>query len=771
MSYTLKHTAEELDHKLDLIDINRNLLPYPYNITFPASLKDIGDGSILTMSNTSSKETIFLTASALLPAGNYIASIEVENAEENPGFKLSIKDANDIDISLTDSGKFTLVNDTVIKVSLTTPENGFGSGIVIKPQIEAGTLKTNWVPYMRTIGSYVDERFNGTTARINALTEHVDAETAEIKEDIEELSDLIAAGGGGGGGTGGSYTADNELLKLSGSKFTTNIIHKGTSTNSFEIFDGVASAEYSIAAGTSEKDAIIPIVGSTLANMIKVNAPTASGIGAIATGGGAEATSAGALAMGSLNRVGVTGFYWSNIVWNTDGSAEITLSTSQGSAAWNFSGTFNWDDGDTISIVNDTKHPACATIVGTPTTNANGQKVITVDKLPFTEKKTPSTVLPDDYTIFACYKKDIATEGFGANLVTLERWYPRSGTVTIGWAGTAFGIENLVSGSAGFAVGWNNWTAGDFGAAFGRDNIAGYTSFAAGRENEVTSANCFAAGYLNKVKSNNSGAIGYNNKVSKSNSGSFIVGQNNTSSAPFQLIVGDGAQTSWKDQDTGESRTFGGHFLVAASGAQADIATKPWMANVFAVSNNGTASARRFSTCSEPVRQRKAISNDIQKDYSAAIGSKLTITNSYCLAAGINNTISAARAAAIGGGLLNKQATSVVIGQANEENTDRVFAIGWGSLSGDGLTVNSRKTILTVNQNKIGGSGAKGCYSKADRPSDVVTLGYLQNDFSGGSGIGLPDCSGYQDGAILVVRNGQWVIENPPTTVYTGEVK
>lgn len=759
MSYTLKHTAEELDHKLDLIDINRNLLPYPYNITFPASLKDVGDGSILTISNTSSKETIFLTASALLPAGNYTASIEVENAEENPGFKLSIKDANDIDISLTDSGKFTLVNDTVIKVSLTTPENGFSSGIVIKPQIEVGE-KTAWVPYMRTIGSYVDERFNSTNARINALTEHVDAETAEIREDIEELSDLIAAGGGSG--TGGSYTADNELLKLSGSKFTTNIIHKGTSTNSFEIFDGVASAEYSMAVGTSEKDAIIPIVGPTLAGTIKVNAPAASGVGAIATGGGSEATSAGALAMGSLNRVGVTGFYWSAIGTNT-----ITLSTAQGSADWTLPDgvKFDWEVKDTISIVNNSKYPACAKITGI------SGNVITVDKLPFSEAVTPENVMPDDYTIFACYKKDVATEGLLAPVVTQERWYPRSGTVTIGWAGTAFGIENLVSGSAGFAVGWNNWTAGDFGAAFGRDNITGYTSFAAGRENEVTSANCFAAGYLNKVKSNNAGAIGYNNMVSKSNSGSFIIGQNNTSSAPFQLIVGDGAQTSWKDQDTEESRTFSGHFLVAAAGAQADIATKPWMANVFAVSNNGTASARRFSTCSEPIRQRKAISNDIQKDYSAAIGSKLTVKNSYCLAAGINNTVSAARAAAIGAGLLTKQATSVVIGQANEENTDRVFAIGWGGISSDGLTVNSRKTILTVNQNKIGGSGAKGCYSKADRPSDVVTLGYLQNDFAGGSGTGLPDCSGYQDGAILAVRNGQWVIENPPTTVYTGEVK
>jgi hypothetical protein len=561
--------------------------------------------------------------------------------------------------------------------------------------------------------------------------------------------------------TNTTYSADNKLIALDGTKFTTNIIHQGPAENSFEIFDGIASAAYSIAAGTSEKDAITPIVGSTLAGMIEVNAPTASGVGAIATGGGAEATSAGALAMGSLNRVGVTGFYWSAIGTNT-----ITLSTRQGSGDWTLpSGvTFDWQVGDTISIVNNSKYPACAKI-----TEINGH-VITVDNLPFNDAVTPEYVMPDDYTIFACYKKDIATEGFGADLATQERWYPRSGCVTIGWAGTAFGIENLVSGSAGFAAGWNNWVAGDFGAAFGRDNITGYTSFAAGRENEVTSANCFAAGYLNKVKSNNSGAIGYNNRVSKSNSGSFIIGQNNTSSAPFQLIVGDGAQTSWSDADTGESRTFSGHFLVAASGAQADIAKKPWMANVFAVSNNGTASARRFSTCSEPVRQRKAISNDIQKDYSAAIGSKLTIENSYCLAAGINNTISAARAAAIGAGLSNAQASSVVIGQANEENTDRVFAIGWGGISSDGLTVNSRKTILTVNQNKIGGSGANGCYSKADRPSDVVTLGYLQNDFAGGSGTGLPDCSGYQDGAILVVRNGQWVIENPPTAIYTGEL-
>jgi hypothetical protein len=71
-------------------------------------------------------------------------------------------------------------------------------------------------------------------------------------------------------------------------------LQRGDVTNSLEGFSGDAKAEYAVAFGSNDKNAIIPIVGSALANAISVNNPTASGIGSIATGGGAESTSAGA---------------------------------------------------------------------------------------------------------------------------------------------------------------------------------------------------------------------------------------------------------------------------------------------------------------------------------------------------------------------------------------------------------------------------------------------------------------------------------------------
>jgi hypothetical protein len=89
---------------------------------------------------------------------------------------------------------------------------------------------------------------------------------------------------------------------------------------------------------------------------------------------------------------------------------------------------------------------------------------------------------------------------------------------------------------------------------------------------------------------------------------------------------------------------------------------------------------------------------------------------------------------------------------------------------GSGSSASNRKNALTVRA--LSGSET---YSVAVNDTDAITLGYLRNNFTGGGSASFPtkaaDGSALKDGAILVYRNGTWVAENPPTTVYTGEVE
>jgi hypothetical protein len=481
---------------------------------------------------------------------------------------------------------------------------------------------------------------------------------------------------GGGGGTGnvsykGEFTTTNytagDLVTYEGKLyFITSDFYSGDgrpveyfpwlqlsyqgnsigTTDSFEIFDGEASAEYSIAAGTNDKSSITPIIGNTLASMVTVEVPKASGVGSFAVGGGAEATSAGALAMGSLNRVGVKGLYYSSI---NASSKTITLSTSRSATAGsNLAATYGWAVGDTVGFVNGNKYPAYTTIT------AISGNVITVNNLP-SEIKTYSSILsttylPDDFTIYACYKKTIVTGQ--------SRWYPRNGAVELGWAGSAFGVENLVSGSAGLAAGWNNWTAGDFGATFGRDNITGYAGMTSGRENTNKGAYSAVFGANNLVEAPNALVAGQQNVSTGKNS--VVFGKNNTVSGQQTVIVGS------------DNQCVNHNSLVVGK----------W--------NKNTTSG----------------------------------SGSQSLMAGI--------------GLTMGSPTQTVLGQYNQSRTSKVLVIGWGTGNDTTGVATEAKTICTVNKtsklntNSAVNGGAmsnKQYYSTPATPSDVVTWGYLMNEY------------------------------------------
>lgn len=302
------------------------------------------------------------------------------------------------------------------------------------------------------------------------------------------------------------------------------------------IGNSTSAPNYSIVGGTNDKAVITGLVGSTAASLINVSEPTSNAPCTISVGSSTKVTSTGGNAIGVMNTSGVTGYYYTNIDFD---KKQFTLSTKRGSSATWSGITLDWAVNDTISFVNESKYPISCKIT------AISSNIITVDSLPFSsaDKIVSYNVLnstsytPDDFTIFACYEKPEVTI---LGSVKNKRWYPRNGLIELGWAATAFGVENLVTGSGSFSAGWNNWSAGDFSATFGRDNVSGYASLVAGSKNTVSSNNTLTVGSSNTV--NSAGGIigGSGSTVS---SGNAIVGGANhtlTNGASCTVVGGDG---------------------------------------------------------------------------------------------------------------------------------------------------------------------------------------------------------------------------------------
>ena len=424
---------------------------------------------------------------------------------------------------------------------------------------------------------------------------------------------------------GAKYVADNKLIRLDGAQFTTNIIHKGEVDNSFEIFDGEAKAEYSIAIGTNNKEPVKGIIGDLAANKIALANPTTKAVSSVAFGAGAETKAAGTMSLGILNTAGIKGYYWEDLEEYGNGY-RFRLARTLKNFYTDLSGWFlatavaaieaalpgfkvvttidyvdptttDWVTGDTLTFVNDNQYVACATISDIDST------YVYVDSLPFSSSNYEAKTIagqsiyvfnPDDKTVCACYEKQEFSLEIGSNTITNSRWYPRDGEIELGWSGTVFGMENLVTGSGGFAGGFNNWQAGNFGATFGRENIGGYYgltsggwnenkgwhsgvigrdlinkgnyNFLTGRKSEVTTGVCntvsgydntieagesnivggetntvngnynIISGISNIIKAGRSAAFGYNNRLNHSYT--FALGHTLTSASENQLIVG-----------------------------------------------------------------------------------------------------------------------------------------------------------------------------------------------------------------------------------------
>ncbi len=204
--YILKHTAEEIDDKLNLIAENKNLLPYPYEDTMPAGLTDVGDGSILT-SASSASETKLLLNDCELPIGNkYIVSINITNILDevisDSDFSLEVVTAGKEAITINDSAVLDLSQETtpvVTLVYLNIPDS-FNTELLIKPQIEVQPINedgtpseepTFWAPNMDKIGTYVDRRFNSLNTKFAEVIKKVNLLMSVSNFTEEQLNKMI----------------------------------------------------------------------------------------------------------------------------------------------------------------------------------------------------------------------------------------------------------------------------------------------------------------------------------------------------------------------------------------------------------------------------------------------------------------------------------------------------------------------------------------------------------------------------------------------------
>jgi hypothetical protein len=285
-----------------------------------------------------------------------------------------------------------------------------------------------------------------------------------------------------------------------------------------------------------------------------------------------------------------------------------------------------------------------------------------------------------------------------------------------------------------------------------------------GSDNKLFAGNAFVAGYSNIVADGHGQvAFGQSNKALKANS--FVAGNNNITTAESQAVVGKYC----------DNTVTTGDLFVVGNG------TSSKRSNAFRVSAEGNAIATKLTSATSlnvGDLANSAQANNINSGWSAGIGRKLTVQGGQSLAVGYNNTNTIANTFTMGEGLKATGYCQTVLGQNNVADSSALLIVA-GNNSKNALTVYKDSVKVDGNLKVTGnlefnGSLGMGALKTNTLETDELIVGGKKLVVSGNELTllnGLPDASAFQDGAVLVVRNGKWVIENPPTVVYTGEVK
>jgi len=251
-------------------------------------------------------------------------------------------------------------------------------------------------------------------------------------------------------------------------------ISKGSGKGSTVINEGVASGDYSIAGGTTDKEFIEDLVGATVSAITKLNKPEAQGALSISLGADNITQSGGSVALGYKNISGAKGYYFDDIDFT---NKTITLSTTRRTSTLltpTYPSSVDWEVGDRLFIVNDDRYFL--------TISAVNENIITVEELPFSEIMYSSTLSLYTYS-----------NPCDRTIVNIDK--PKSGSVIVGWGAIGIGAYNTTIGNNSYSAGYQNSVVGDFGAAFGQENVVGYSAFATGMKNKALGKTSFAEGH------------------------------------------------------------------------------------------------------------------------------------------------------------------------------------------------------------------------------------------------------------------------------------
>ena len=152
LEHTLKIKATGTD---SVIKCGKNLIPYPFTNTTRIHQgilwTDNGDGTWIA-DGTATAQSYATSTLFVLPKGTYVLSGCPANGSDNTYFIYLAN--NDYSVYISDIGvgkKFTLNEDTELRVGLIVSKDVAVSNVVFRPQVEIGDVKTKYEPYIQPI--------------------------------------------------------------------------------------------------------------------------------------------------------------------------------------------------------------------------------------------------------------------------------------------------------------------------------------------------------------------------------------------------------------------------------------------------------------------------------------------------------------------------------------------------------------------------------------------------------------------------------------------
>lgn len=145
------------------VNLQRNLLPYPYNNTTTTkegiTFTDNGDGTITADGTASANAVFYLKTDVVLKAGNYIVPKVGENDSSATYSMRAYFSGGGSTIGYTTRGDvlITLEEDSALSFSLYVYKNATVNNVLLKPSVQVGTEAEPYQPYIPPVyGCSVD---------------------------------------------------------------------------------------------------------------------------------------------------------------------------------------------------------------------------------------------------------------------------------------------------------------------------------------------------------------------------------------------------------------------------------------------------------------------------------------------------------------------------------------------------------------------------------------------------------------------------------------